>query len=452
MDDARIRRSLAATLARAFLSGRWDAEQMAERGAGSVDHWPSWMSGLALHVAAVYRSAPVHRRSELTYVIESFLTARRVRAVAPEPPQIGRGLSREPSTFAHGWPIAAIESVAGLAETLELSIGQLAWLADVRGLERTVTASKLRNYRYRTVSRRSGLPRVIEAPKARLKEIQRWVLHEILDDVPAHPSAQGFVRGRSVITHAQRHAGQDTVLRLDVKDFFASITAGRIYGIFHTLGYEPAVAHALTGLCTNAVPVAVWRQVPPPGSSRLVQAHFWLGRQLATPHLPQGAPTSPALANLAAFRLDRRLSGVAATLGLNYSRYADDLTFSGPARLRRQSAQLQAFATKIAREEGFVLNRDKSSMRTAARRQSICGIVVNAHPNIARDEYDRLKAILHNAARDGPGSQNRSGTPDLRAHLHGRIAWIESLNPGRGEKLRQRLAEIDWGNAPAADP
>jgi hypothetical protein len=347
---------------------------------------------------------------------------------------------RPGSRLPHDWPIAPIPSTPELAAVLELSDGQLAWLADVRSLERTVTAERLRNYRYAAVPRRSGLPRVIEAPKLRLKEVQRWILREILDHVPVHEAAHGFVRGRSVIDHAGRHAGQNVVLRLDLSDFFASVSAGRVFGIFRTLGYADPVAHALTGLTTNVVPQHVWSVVHRAAGSAPVPAKFRLGRALATPHLPQGAPTSPALANLAAFRLDRRLGGLAASQGLRYSRYADDLTFSG-ARLRGRGAGMEAIVATIIRHEGFALNRDKTVLRTRAARQSVCGIVVNAAPNVTRAEYDRLKAILHNAARHGPASQ---GTAADRAHLEGRIAWVASLNPARGEKLRRRLEQIDW--------
>jgi RNA-directed DNA polymerase len=294
------------------------------------------------------------------------------------------------------------------------------------------------------VPRRNGPPRLIEAPKARLKEIQRWLLRAILDHVPAHDAAHGFVRGRSVAGHARLHAGQGAVLRLDLKDFFASIAAARVYGIFRTMGYQPRVAHVLTGLCTNTVPLSVWQQISRPASAAMAGPHFWLGRQLATPHLPQGAPTSPALANLAAFRLDRRLTGLAASLGLRYSRYADDLTFSGAARLRNQSAQLCLAVGRLTGEEGFSVNPLKSALYTAGGRQSVCGIVVNVHPNVTRAEYDRLRAILHNAARHGPDSQNRTGVSDLEAHLRGRIAWLASLNPERGEKLRRRFEEVSW--------
>lgn len=153
--DAATRRGLADELAGAFLAGRWDADEVAERGAGCLDRWPSWIGVLALRVVAAHRSAPVDRPGDLVELIESFLARRPAPATEPEPPQIVRLLGHERPRPKHDWPIVAIDSVAGLAERLELSDGQLAWLTDVRGLERTVTDMKLRNYRYQTVPRRS---------------------------------------------------------------------------------------------------------------------------------------------------------------------------------------------------------------------------------------------------------------------------------------------------------
>jgi RNA-directed DNA polymerase len=161
-------------------------------------------------------------------LIEAFLAEHPAGPEDLEPPRI-IGLKRDAGpprpALRRDWPIAEIASVGELAELLELSGGQLAWLADVRGLERTVPEERLRNYRYLAVPRPSGLPRLIETPKARLKEIQRWVLREILDHVLPHDAAHGFTRGRSVISQARLHTGQGAVVRLDLRDFFASIAA-----------------------------------------------------------------------------------------------------------------------------------------------------------------------------------------------------------------------------------
>lgn len=428
---------LARDLARAFLASPWHLESLAESGAAELGHWPVWMEGLALSVVSVFRTPPENRLALEAYVTE-FLVAHPGASTRPEPWRVS------PAAW-HDWPVARIESVAHLSQLLELSAGQLEWLADIKGLERTAAQEQLRNYRYAIVPRRSGLARVIEAPKLRLKEVQRWILREILDPAPVHDACHGFTVGRSVLTNAEPHVGQPAVLRLDLRDFFASVAARRVFGFFQLAGYKRRVAHVLTGLCTNVVPGMVWAAMPPAGDPRLVQPRFWLGRQLATPHLPQGAPTSPALANLLAFRLDRRLTGLAAACGCRYSRYADDLTFSGSlTTVRAQRDRMEQLVAEIAQDEGFTLNVGKSRMHTAASRQSVCGVVVNLRPNIARTEYDQLKALLHNAARYGPAGQNRLGVENFSAHVRGRIAWLSSLNPQRGEQLLRRFEAVDW--------
>jgi RNA-directed DNA polymerase len=452
MYDLPDRILIARELAAVFLDGPWTVDGLSERGAGSFDRWPSWITTLAMTVTAAFRAVPEDEPERLAALIESFLAHRGddVQSPPPQPISLVSELPPHPPrrwpTLRHEWPVARIESVSTLAEQLELSPGQLAWLSDVRGLERTVADEPLRNYRYRSVPRAAGLPRVIEAPKARLKEIQRWVLREILDHVPVHPDAHGFTRGRSVISHAGAHVGSPVLLALDLRDFFTSISAGRVYGTFRTIGYAPEIAHVLTGLCTNVVPQTVWGIVSSTTGedARRDGSRFWLGRQLATPHLPQGAPTSPALANLAAFGLDRRLSGLARSLELSYSRYADDLTFSGSSRLRRSRRGIEGLVAEIARAEGFAVNADKTALRTRGSRQTVCGIVVNDHPNVPRVEYDRLRALLHNAARDGPAAHNRGAGPDFEAHVRGRIAWMSAVNPARGVKLRRMFELVDW--------
>src|SRR5262249_40986091 len=148
---------------------------------------------------------------------------------------------------------------------------------------------------------RSGKRRLLEAPRPRLKAIQRFVLHEILDHVPAHDAAHGYRRGRSIVTFAEPHAGRCLVLRMDLRDFFPSVSAARVRAVFRAGGYPREVAACLAGLCTNATPAGVW----PAGTDDNTRRRF------RSPHLPQGAPTSPALANLCAYGLDRRLTGLA---------------------------------------------------------------------------------------------------------------------------------------------
>jgi hypothetical protein len=247
-----------------------------------------------------------------------------------------------------------------------------------------------------------------------------------------------------VRSHAAEHVGARVVLRFDLEDFFASVSAGRVWAIFRAAGYPEAVAHTLAALCTNTVPVDEWASVRVPTDLPSIGRHRRLGRRLAAPHLPQGAPTSPALANLAAFGLDVRLSAYADALGARYTRYADDLAISGDDRLLRGAPALRRAVAQIVRDEGFALNPRKSQLMARAGRQVLCSVVVNERTNVAREEYDQLKAILHEAHHRGARAANRGGARDFEAHLRGRVAWVASLNPARGERLQARLAAIDF--------
>ena len=263
-----------------------------------------------------------------------------------------------------------------------------------------------------------------------------------IDRIPAHQSAHGFVRGRSCATHVVPHIGQRVVLRLDLKNFFPSIPASRVHALFATLGYPEPVARALTGLCTHQMPGTTLRAFPlPANASKLT----WLERkQYQIPHLPQGAPTSPALANLCAYRLDVRLAAAATSAGASYTRYADDLVFSGAENFARAAQRFHILVCRIALEEGFDVNTRKTRVMSQSVQQKVTGIVLNQRPNIPRVDFDRLKATLNNCVRHGPQSQNHSQHVNFKAHLIGKIAYVQMLNAERAYQLRQLFNRISW--------
>jgi hypothetical protein len=349
-----------------------------------------------------------------------------------DPPVMGR-----PPDSMVTFPLPPLPTVKDLRLWLGVSDHELAWFADCEQKQGTVEETRLHHYRYRWIAKRSGPPRLIEIPKTRLMALQRRISGEILNRVPPHPCAKGFVRGGSIKHFVQPHLGKDTVLRMDLKDFFHTVPVSRIGAIFHCLGYPWNVARLLQGLCTHAS--------SPPLAGETFQTLSWaMRKRLADKHLPQGAPSSPALANLAAFRLDRRLLGVADRFSLDYTRYADDLAFSGTRDLLRLAPFLQGLIGAIAIEEGFAINHRKTRVRTQAQSQRLGGMVINQRPNLPREEFDRLKAILHNCVRWGPESQNREGVDDFRAHLGGRVAHAVWLNPAKGERLRDLWRRIRW--------
>ena len=163
-------------------------------------------------------------------------------------------------------------------------------------------------------------------------------------------------------------------------------------------------------------------------------------------HLPQGAPTSPSLANLIAYRLDCRLSGLARNAEVSYTRYADDLLFSGLRDFGRIAKSFAIRVGSIALDEGFQVQHRKTRIMRAATQQIAAGIVINKITNIRRSEFDVLKAILFNCTRYGPSTQNRDALPDFQSRLRGRIDWVRQLNPARSEKLMEMFHAIDWSN------
>lgn len=330
---------------------------------------------------------------------------------------------------------------ADLAAWLGLTVGELSWYADPRGSIRSIDGP-LCHYHYKWVSKRHGNYRLIESPKNRLCAIQRKILRDILDRVPVHISAHGFRRGHSCMSYVAQHVGMQTVLRMDLKNYFGSITARRVNAMYQTLGYPEGTAKYLTGLCTNRVPTGMFEKISGAVQDYVVPHQERIN--LSAPHLPQGAPTSPALANLCSFRLDLRFYAFANNMGANYTRYADDLAFSGDDEFRRNVERFYLQAAAIALEEGFHVNFRKTRIMHRSNRQILTGIVVNDKINMPRAEYDRLKATLHNCLRFDPHTQNQEGHHDFRAHLAGRINHLKNLNQSRGTKLQALFESVKW--------
>lgn len=435
----------AVALAAAFLAGPWDPPAMGRRGKRILRDRHHWVTDLARTVRYEYPERPADRPRELAAFIAvcpQFRAAVEHREGTPWP--IPFVLPPPVEMVAPRFGVPVLHDPPALAAWLGVTPAHLDWFADRFSFERRVTEERLRHYHRSWIRKADGSGRLLEAPKRELKDLQRMVLHGILDRIPPHPAAHGFTRGRSALTGARLHAGRDVVLHLDLESFFTAVTAGRVYGIFRTAGYPEPVAHCLAGLCTTTTPAWVRRQAPPAPSFGMVARRRRMLEALAVPHLPQGSPTSPALANLATLAFDRRLAGLATRFGATYTRYADDLTFSGDRPLISRAGRLIAAVDAIAADEGFRLNDVKTRVRTKAQRQLVTGLVVNDHPNVARADYDRLRAVLHDAAVNGPVAANRDGHPDFRAHLLGRIAWAAATNPTRAEKLHTAFAAIPW--------
>lgn len=436
---------LAQNLAAAFLSGEWTRQDLETVALALLerDSAPRWLRNTVDEVLErTVTPYPPSPETLARLILESrgfrhsgqptAEGAARIRPVLA-PPRFA------PAAAFQGLDLPALPTLGALSDWIGLPFAQLAWFADAEGYRAAAAQESTRHYTYHWRPRKTGDPRLLEAPKPILKGIQRQILRRILDPVPVHNAAHGFRKGRSCLTAAQLHAGEEIVLTLDLKDFFLSVPIRQVHGLFRSLGYPWAVARFLTGLCSTHTPAAVLAEAPRLGG-------LWHGSRslLRHAHLPQGAPSSPALTNLCVWRLDRRLDGLARSFGARYTRYADDLAFSGDRAFALRSDSFPRLVEQICLDQGFTVNPRKTRILRQHERQRLTGLVVNQHVNVARDSFDRLKAILHNCRRHGPEGQNREGHIDFRAHLDGRVTWVERVNPRKGRRLRRLFERIDW--------
>lgn len=310
-----------------------------------------------------------------------------------------------------------------LAEALGVSIAELRVLAYHRD-----AASKLNYYRF-TIPKRDGTRRAIWAPHRRLKAAQRWILREVVERLPVHGAAHGFLHGRSIASNAAAHTNAEVVVKVDLKDFFPTVTLPRVKGVFRKAGYREQIATLLALLCTEAP-----RQV-----TEVDGKQFFLA--LGPRCLPQGAPTSPGLTNTLCMRLDRRLQGAAAKLGWRYTRYADDLTFSLPAGHKGKPGlgKLLGCISAITAAEGFAVHPDKTRVARSGARQRITGLIVNGKgpPRVPRELKRAVRAALHNLGKTG---QLREG--ETLSKLAGMVAFITMTDPKLGQKLRAELSKL----------
>lgn len=318
--------------------------------------------------------------------------------------------------------LPAITKVAQLCEALNLSVSELRWLCYQREV-----APKSHYTRFE-IPKRSGGMRAIWAPLPKLKQVQHWILHHILDNLVVHGSAHGFISGRSIATNAAEHTNSQLLVKVDIENFFPSISWKRVKGVFRKAGYPEQIATLLALLCTE--------------SPREIVEHE--GKQvyvaLADRCLPQGAPTSPALTNALCLRLDRRLTGFAQKAGWRYTRYADDLTFSLPANSKNKPeiSRLLGTLKRVLGEEGFALNAKKTRVIRNGDVQEVTGLVVNGDktPRVSRELKRQMRAAVHNL-KQGKALPEGESLPRLRGYA----AYIAMTDRELGHSLLNQLQQ-----------
>ena len=310
------------------------------------------------------------------------------------------------------------------------------------------------------IKKKSGQDRTIHAPVKGLKEFQK-ALNIILQCLhEPHTAATGFVIGKSIVDNAKKHIGQTYVYNIDLKDFFPSVDRSRVWGRLLVAPFNLGttverknIANFIATLCCTPMEVERFKE----GN--------WI--KITTSVLPQGAPTSPTLTNIICEKLDKRLSGVAKRFGLNYSRYADDITFSSkhntyevsPTKVEKIFVSGSTFdceVRKIITEQNFHIKETKVRLQKRGYRQEVTGLVVNDKINVTRRYikqlrqwlylwerygYDKSYAIFLNIYLADKGHV-KSEQPNMAMVIEGKLLYLKMVkgaDDGTYLKLKKRF-------------
>jgi retron-type reverse transcriptase len=347
-----------------------------------------------------------------------------------EAPFLGVGVSGR-LTFDGGDRAALVKrglpelmTLSDIASAMNLTTEDLVWLTYERSTSDTDHYSRFE------IPKRSGGTRLISSPKPKMRIAQSWINLNILNKLTPSQFCYAFRPKTSIVDNAKQHMNKRVIVKLDVKDFFPSITFSRIRGYFEFLGYNPGVATVLALLCTDAPRVRITMNA----RSQIVA--------IGARSLPQGACTSPGLANLIASRLDARLAGLIQTLEgqWSYTRYADDLTFS-TTNGEPPIGQLIAAVSRIAKDENFEIKSEKTRIMRSPRRQSVTGLIVGDEVRIPKATIKKMRSLFHNIETKGKDVVSEELGKDAMNVAHGYWAYLYMVSPTCANKY---LVKHTW--------
>ena len=329
----------------------------------------------------------------------------------------------------HACGVPIVFSTKHLAKHLAIEYDDLYWMSRISD----------EFCKYFLISKKKGGKRRVIAPIGTLRDAQKWIKQKILDVQEPSDCAMGFVKKRSILDNAKPHENKRYILKCDISDFFESITFEQVYYVFLKIGYIKQVAYTLASLCTIQIGDDTYRMM-----DEEVRAYFDPLYRSGTQFLIQGAPTSPGLANLVCRKLDARLKGYCKKHQVNYTRYADDLTFSADNEEDLPSIN---FIKKILHEYGFALNEKKTQYMFTQGRQYVTGLFVDGHVRVSSKYKHDIYRHLHFCKKYGPRAHFMRVAPAkkfYREWLYGKILFVNAIEPEEARKMLGLAKEIDW--------
>lgn len=304
-------------------------------------------------------------------------------------------------------------------------------------------------YRRFRIRKRSGGIRRICVPEPALGAVQTWIAENILQRAEVHPASHAFKKGDSIARCAEAHAGARWLVKMDIADFFGSVSEIDVYRVFKSLGYNPLVSFELARICTE-LPVQSAKHALSSWNLHHVRRGIPTYSQQYVGRLPQGAPSSPMLANLTMIETDQRLTEIATSFGVKYTRYSDDLTFSTAGDFDKVSAYalIEQVAT-VLKSRNLFPNRAKTTVVHPGARRVVLGLLVDGDvPRLTRAFRDRLRQHLYYLEKRGIVAHVQArafeSAGGLYRHLRGLIDYANSVDPAYAVPLLARLEALPW--------
>lgn len=306
-------------------------------------------------------------------------------------------------------------------------------------------------YKKFSIRKRAGGRRFIHVPTPKLMHTQRWINEHILKGLSVHPASHAFRKGNSIQKCAARHCGAKWLIKIDIADFFESVSEIEIFRVFKSLEYQPLVAFELARLCTIAT---YWRSPRghlPQWRTKKHNEKIPTYYQKLLGYLPQGAPTSPLLANLVMKDCDQLLGELAKNHGLVYTRYSDDLSFSTKNKnFGRAAARKTVFeAYKILSKAGYRPHFRKTSIIPPGGKKVILGLNVDSDmPKLSKSFKDRIRQHLYFLQKVGPVEHAINRGFDsiwgLKVHLRGMIDYANMIDKDFSQSAFEKFDAIEW--------
>ncbi len=332
--------------------------------------------------------------------------------------------------------------LAGKNLPVIFSLPHLCLLAGVNiaNVVRFCSTNRIADYKRFKLKKKRGGFRIILMPNDEIKYLQRWILVNILEKIPSHQSCKGFDKTSSILQNAQQHLKKEAILKMDLLRFYDSVNEKRIYGIFKHIGFHPNLAVSLAKICTIVPDDLFYSSFK---SSELGLKAIIINRQEGI--LAQGAPTSPKLSNLISFRLDKRLTGLAGQHGLQYSRYADDITFSGSVVALKK---VKKIVCRIVSEENLFVNSSKTKLLIRGNPFFVTGLSVNNDVvTVPKKRKILIEHHLFHCRKNGVDEHMRKSgitRKNFKDWLLGNIAFVFSVEKDLGQRYFDEFNEIQW--------